>query len=149
MVQGTVGVSSQSQCNWGKSAQTLFCISIKPYFRPRKPYPKSSQENKGKMVRPWIKVSLRQYEKLRKLREGTNRLLSEIIREAVSKFVRKKKFAVSPTASYLAKGTRDEYKTVSAYLPRSDWSLLEKIAENTGRCKSELIRQATDEYLGE
>ena len=100
------------------------------------------------MVRPWVKVSLCQYEKLKRLRENTQKPLSEIIREAVSKFVRKKDFPVSTTASYLPKRTRDKYTSVSAYFPRSDWDLLERISKNTGECKTELIRQAVDEYLG-
>jgi len=100
------------------------------------------------MVRPWVKVSLCQYQELKKLKKETNRPLSEIIREAVSKFVRKKDFPVSATASYLPKGTKSKYKSVSAYFPRSDWDLLEEISKNTGRCKTELIRQAVDESLG-
>ncbi len=137
----------QSQCNWGKSTQTLFCISIKPYFRVRKSYRKSSQENKEKMIRPWVKVSLCQYQKLRKLKEETNRSLSEIIRETVSGFVKKTDFPASTFASYLPKGTKGKYKSVSAYFPRSDWNLLEGISRNTGECKSRLIRQAVDECL--
>jgi len=100
------------------------------------------------MVRPWVKVSLSQYEKLNRLREETGKPLSEIIREALCQFVKKKDFDVSPTASYLPRGTRDKYKSVSAYFPRSDWNLLEEISKNTGKCKTELIRQAVDEFLG-
>ncbi len=100
------------------------------------------------MVRPWVKVSLCQYEKPRKLREETNRPLSEIIREAVSKFAKKEDFAISTTASYLPKGTRDKYKSVSAYFFRSDWGLLERISKNTGECMTELIKEVVDEFLG-
>ena len=100
------------------------------------------------MVRPWVKISLCQYEKLRKLKEETGRPLSEIIREAVSKFVRKKDFPYSVAISYLTKGTRDKYTSVSAYFHRSDWNLLERISKNTGRPKTELVREAVDEYLG-
>ncbi len=100
------------------------------------------------MVRPWVKVSLCQYEKLNGLKKETGRPLSEIIRKAVCRFVKKRDFPVNTAVSYLPKGSRDEYKSVSAYLPRSDWSLLEEIAENTERSKTELIRQAVDDYLG-
>jgi predicted DNA-binding protein len=100
------------------------------------------------MVRPWVKVSLSQYEKLNRLKKETGIPLSEIIRKAVSQFVRKKGFPVSTTALYLSKGTRDKYKTVSVYFHRSDWILLAEISKNTGECKTELIRQAVDEYLG-
>ena len=138
---------SQSQCNWGKSTQALFCISIKPCFLPGKSYPKSRQNNKEKMVRPWVKISLSQYQKLNRLTKKRGKSLSEIIREAVSQFVRKKDFPYSAAISYLPKGTRDRYKSVSAYFLRSDWNLLEEISKNTGECKSELIREAVDEYL--
>jgi len=99
------------------------------------------------MVRSWVKISLFQYEKLRKLREETNRPLSEIIREAVSEFMQKKSFRVSATASHLPKGTRDKYIAVSAYFPRFDWNRLEEISKNTRRPKTELVREAVDEYL--
>ncbi len=100
------------------------------------------------MVRTWVKVSLCQYEKLRKLREEKNRPLSEIIREAVAKFISKKDYPINAGVSYLPKGTRDKYKPASAYFPRSNWSLLEEVSKNTGESKTELIRQAVDEYLG-
>jgi len=100
------------------------------------------------MVRPWVKVSLCQYQKLNRLKEETNRPLSEIIREAVCEFARKKDFPVSTTSSHLPKGTRGKYKSISAYFARSDWHILERISKNTGECKTELVRQAVDEFLG-
>jgi len=99
------------------------------------------------MVRPWVKLSLSQYEKLNKLRETDRKPLSKIIREAVCEFVKKLDFPVSTVASYLPKRTRDKYKSVSAYFARSDWNLLERISKNTGRAKTELIREAVDDYL--
>ncbi len=112
-----------------------------------KSYRKSPTNNKEKMVRPWVKVSLCQYNKLKKLRETARKPLSKIIREAVCEFVKKRDFSVSTVASYLPKETRDKYKSVSAYFPRSDWGFLEEISRNTRECKSELIREAVDDYL--
>ncbi|GAI58542.1 unnamed protein product [marine sediment metagenome] len=86
-------------------------------------------------------------QELKKIKERTDRSLSKIIGEAVCKFVKKRDFAVSTTVSYLPKRTRDKYKSVSAYFVRSDWNFLEEISKNTRECKSELIRQAVDEYL--
>ena len=100
------------------------------------------------MVRSWVEISLSQYEELNKLREKRGESLSGIIREAASQFVQKKKYPASTSVSYLPKGTRDSYKSVSAYFPRSDWSFLEEISRNTTECKTELVRQALDEYLG-
>ena len=99
------------------------------------------------MVRPWVKVSLCQLEKLRRIKENTGKSLSEIIREAVCEFLKKKDFPADTAVSSLARGTRNGYKSVSAYFPRSDWSLLEEISRNTGKCKTELVRRALDEYL--
>ncbi len=99
------------------------------------------------MVRPWVKVSLCQYQELKRLTEKRGKPLSEIIREAVCGFVKKRQFSASTTVSSLPKRTRNGYKSVSAYFPRSDWNLLEEISKETGRCKTHLIRKAVDEYL--
>jgi len=99
------------------------------------------------MIRPWVEISLSQYQELKRLREKRGRPLSEVIREAVCEFLRKKEFPAGTIVSYLPKGTRDRYRSVSAYFPRSDWSLLEEISKNTAKCKTELIREAVDEYL--
>jgi len=95
-----------------------------------------------------VKVSLCQYQKLNRLRENSGKSLSEIVREAASPFVRKTDFPASAFASYLPKGTRDKYKSVSAYFARPDWNLLANISKQTGRCKTHLMREAVDEYLG-
>ena len=100
------------------------------------------------MIRPWVKVSLCQYEELKRLREKTGKPLSEIIREAVCEFVRNEEYPLSTNSSYLPKASRDAYRTATAYFPRSDWDLLREISKKTGKCKSELIREAVDEYFG-
>ena len=99
------------------------------------------------MVRPWVKVSLCQYEELKTLTERKGKPLSQIIREAVGEFLKKKGFPADTAPSSLARGTSKRYKSVSAYFPRSDWSLLAIISKETGRCKTHLIREAVNEYL--
>ncbi len=101
------------------------------------------------MVRAWVKVSLCQYQELKRLTENKGKPLSEIIREAVCEFLKKKDFPADTAVSSLLKRTRSKYKSVSAYFLRSDWSVLEEISKNTGRCKTELIREAVDEYMTE
>jgi len=103
--------------------------------------------NKERIVRPWVKISLCQYEELKRLREKKGKPLSRIIREAVGEFLKKKDFPAGAAALSLARGTRNGYKSVSSYFPRSDWSLLQEIGKNTGKCQTELIRQAVDEHL--
>jgi len=51
-------------------------------------------------------------------------------------------------SSCLPKSSRNDYRTVAGYLPGSDVSPLERISEKTGRCKTHLIRDAVDSYLG-
>ncbi len=81
------------------------------------------------MVRSWVKVSLYQYNKLKKLRETARKPLSQIIREAVCEFVKKRDFPAGTSVPSLARGTRNRYKSVSAYFPRSDWSLVVRISK--------------------
>ena len=100
------------------------------------------------MVRPWVEISLSQYQELKRLTEKKGKPLSQIIRKAVSEFLKKKDFPAGTAISYFPKGTRNRYKSVSAYFPRSDWSLLGDISKETGRCKTHLVREAVDEYLG-
>jgi len=46
------------------------------------------------MVRPWVELSLDQYEQLKKLRESTGKPISGMIREAVARFVEKKDYSL-------------------------------------------------------
>ena len=101
------------------------------------------------MVRPWVVVSKCQYEQLKKLKEKTGKPVSMIIQEAVSDFVRKKEYRVGIASSYLPRASRDNCRTLTAYVLRSDWNLLGEISRNTGRSKTELIRKALDEYMRE
>jgi len=73
----------------GKPTQTILCISISACFRLRKSRPKIPQNDKKETVRPLVKLSLYQNEELKKTKEKTGKPLSQIIREAVSRFIRK------------------------------------------------------------
>ena len=99
------------------------------------------------MVRSWVKVSLSQYEKFKEIKKKSGRPLSGIIREAAPQFLKKKEFPGSTTVSSLVRGTRNRYKSASAYFSTSDWNLLAEISKNTRRPKTELVREAVDEYL--
>ena len=99
------------------------------------------------MVRPFVKISLNQYKEVNKLRREKKEPLSKLIREALSSFIKKKEQSISTLPSFLAASTKDKYKTVTAYFPRHEWDLLQRISENTGRCKTELLRKAVEEYL--
>jgi len=81
------------------------------------------------MIRPWVELEKDQYERVKNLSKKTGRPVSGIIREAVTSFATKKDYSIGIGASYLAKGTRDRYRSVSAYFHRSDWSLLEEISK--------------------
>jgi len=99
------------------------------------------------MVRPFVKISLDQYEQLDRLRKERDESLSKLIREALSHFTEKKEHSISVVPSFLPASTEDKYKTVTAYFPQHDWNLLKTICKNTGRCKTELLRKALEEYL--
>ncbi len=71
-----------------------------------------------------------------------------MIREATSSFVRKKDYSISIGASFLPREASENYRRITTYPSRSDLSLLASISKETGRCKTHLIREAVDNYLG-
>jgi hypothetical protein len=85
----------QPSCNWGKLTQNHFSIAIRPFFVPKR-FSSNLVKNKSKrMVRPFVKISLNQYEELNILRREKNESLSKLMREALSSFSRKKGHCVS------------------------------------------------------
>ena len=142
-----LAVSKQSPCNWGKSTQTFISIAIRPVFIPKRCSSSSRKSEPKRMVRPFVKISLDQYEDLDRLRKEKKESLSKLIRESLSFFIKKRKHAIGVLPSLLPASSRDQYKTVTAYFPKRDWNLLETISKNTGRCKTELLRKAMHEYL--
>jgi len=139
----------QSPCNWGKSTQTSFWITIRPFFVP-KGLPSGSADSEPKaMVCSLVKISLDQYEELDRLRKEKKESLSKLIRQALSFFTKQKEHPISALPSFLPACTEDQYKTVTAYFPQDEWSLLERISKNTGKCKTELLREAMNDYLKE
>lgn len=101
------------------------------------------------MVRPFVKISINQYKELNALRREKKEPLSKLIREALSSFTKKKEYSVSTFPSFLPAFTKDKYKTVTAYFPQYEWDSLQRISENTGRCKTELLRKAVEQYLNQ
>lgn len=101
------------------------------------------------MIRAFVQTSPDQYKELDRLRKERRKSLSKLVREAVSSFIKKKEYSVSILSSFLPAVNQDRYKAVTAYFPKHDWDLLEKISKNTGRCKTQLIRKAVKEYLSE
>ena len=87
---------------FGKLNQTRFHINIRPSFRARKSSPKTPQNDRKEIVRPWVKLFLHRYEQLKTLKERTGKPLSEIIQEAVSRFIRKKDYPISIAAISLS-----------------------------------------------
>ena len=105
------------------------------------------KDERERMVRPFVKIALNQYKELNTLRREKKESLSKLIREALLSFTKKKEHFVSALPSFLPASTKDKYKTVTAHFPQREWDLLQRISENTGRCKTELLRKAVEEYL--
>ncbi len=105
------------------------------------------KDERERMVRPFVKISLNHYKELNTLRREKKESLSKLIREALSSFTRKKEHSVSTLPSFLPASTKDKYKTVTVYFPRDEWNSLKMISRSTGRCKTELLRVAVGEYL--
>ena len=58
------------------------------------------------MVRPWVELEKGQYERLKELQENTGKVVSEMIREAVCRFVEKKDYHIGVMSSYLPRGIK-------------------------------------------
>ncbi len=99
------------------------------------------------MVHPWVELEKDQYERLKELEENTGKAVSRMIREAVTSFITKKDYSISIGASHLPRETREDCRRVTAFLSRSDLSLLGCISKETGRYRTELLRKAVEEYL--
>ena len=139
----------QSPYNWGKSTQSFISIAIRPIFASKRCSSSPPKNESKRMVRPYVKISLDQYEQLDRLRKERKESLSKLIREALLSFTKKKEHSISALLSFLPACTKDKYKTVTAYFPRHEWDLLRKISKNTGRCKTELLRKAVEQYLNQ
>ncbi len=137
----------QSPCNWGKSTQTFVSIAIRPVFLPKRSSSNSTNNEPKAMVRSSVKISLDQYRKLHLLRKERKEPLSKLIREALCHFTRRKEHFISTLPSFLSRCTSEQYRTVTAYFPQQKWKLLDTVSNNTGRCKTELVREAVEEYL--
>ena len=142
-----LAVSRQSPYNWGKSTQTFVSIAIRPVFIPKRCCSRSVKDERERMVRPSVKISLKQYKELNTLRREKKEPLSKLIREALSYFTKKKVHSTSILPSFLPASSKDKYKTVTAYFPRHEWNLLKGISKNTGRRKTNLLREAVKKYL--
>ena len=136
-----------SPCNWGKLTQSRITIAISPVFISKRCSSSSTENEPKRMVRPFVKISLDQYKELDRLRREKKESLSKLIREALCSFTKKKEYSISVSPSFFPTSTKEQHKAVTAYFPQHDWDMLERISKNTGRCKTELLRKAVEEYL--
>jgi len=70
------------------------------------------------VVRPYVQLAKSQYEQLKSVNEKTGTAVSGMIREAVSRFARNEEYPLGTSSSYLPRGSRNNSRTVTAYLPR-------------------------------
>jgi len=70
----------------------------------------------------------------------------EIVEEALSpsradfkigEWTGRKKILLAHFPLCLSASTKDKYRTVTAYFPRDEWDLLQRISENSDRCKKD------------
>ena len=141
------GVRAVNRCSLKVKQGSIVSITIRPVFVPKRCYSRSVKDKRERMVRPFVKIALKQYKELNTLTKEKKESLSKLIREALFHFTKKKEYSISILPSFLPASTKDQYKTVTAYFLQLDWNLLERISKNTGRCKTELLREAVKEYF--
>jgi len=104
-----------------------------------------------KKGQPFIRASYvslypSQVRKLKEVADSEGKAVAELIREAVKKFVDKpaherNAFSFSPCST---KGVKRIYPRIA----KSDWDTLNRISRSANRARTELVREAVDEYLG-
>ena len=135
------------QYNWGKRGQSRLWIGINPYVQPTESDSQTSQNQRERMIRPWVELEKDRYQRVNNLGKKTGRPISGMIRKAIPNFVRKKGYSIIMGPSQRPRTSRENYGRVTTYLSRSDLILLKSISKQTGRCKTHLIREAVNEYL--
>lgn len=105
------------------------------------------KDEQERVLRPFVRISLSQYKELDTLRRDKKESLSRLIRDALSSLTKKKEYSASTLPSFLPASTKDKYKTVTAYFPQDEWNSLKIISISTGRCKTDLLEIAVEEYL--
>jgi len=99
------------------------------------------------MVPPWVRLASERCQELKELGDKIGKPVSEMIRETVSRFVGMKDYHTGAMPSYLPRGSRDDRRTVTAHFTQAEWDLVVSVSQDTGKSKTELLREATDEYL--
>jgi len=88
-----------------------------------------------------------QIKKLEEMAQKEGKATAQVIREAVKRFLNRA-FYERNTFNFdalSAKGTKRIYPRFS----KSDWDMLNRVSKKTNRRRTELVREAVDEYLRE
>ena len=88
-----------------------------------------------------------QMKNLEEMAEREGKATGQVIREAVKRFLNKQTFERNTFNSEAssARGTKRIYPRFS----KSDWDMLNRVSKKTNRYRTELVREAVDEYLRE
>ena len=102
--------------------------------------------------KPFIKASHVSFypseiKKLEQMAQREGKATAQVIREAVKRFLNKQTFErnIFNFDTPSARGTKRVYPRFS----KSDWNILNRVSKKTNRLRTELVREAVDEYLRE
>jgi len=88
-----------------------------------------------------------QIKKLEKIEQRQGKARAQIVREAVRRFLNGRTFERNTFNfdAFSARGTKRVYPCFS----KSDWDMLNRASKKTNKYRTELVREAVDEYLRE
>jgi len=108
---------------------------------------RSSEVDKPLIKASHVSFYPSQIKKLEEMAKREGKARAQVIREAVKRFLDRSTFERNTFNfdAHSAKGTKRIYPSFS----KSDWDMLNRVSKKTNRFRTELIREAVDEYLRE
>jgi len=88
-----------------------------------------------------------QIKKLEKIAQKEEKTTSQVIREAVKRFLNRAIYERN-TFNFDASSARGTGRIYPRF-SKSDWDMLNRVSKKTNRFRTELVREAVDEYLRE
>ena len=127
-----------------KNESSIINIAIGVAVKIRR---RSQEVDKPLIKASYVSFYPSQMKNLEEMARKQGKATAQVIREAVKRFLNKRTFKRN-TFNFDASSVRGT-KRVYPRFSKSDWDMLNRVSKETNRFRTELVREAVDEYLRE
>jgi len=127
-----------------KNQNSVISISIGTTVKIKR---RSPEVNKPPIKASHVSFYPSQIKKLEEMARKEGKATAQVIREAVKKFLNRAIYE-RDTFNFDASSARGT-KRVYPRFSKSDWDMLNKVSKKTNKFRTELVREAVDNYLRE